>query len=205
MKITFVISRYWPAIGGAEFHCREIAKGLSKNHDVRVLTQILSQSEDWLRLSTIDSPVNYFYYDGSIRVDVIGIGEIAKFFLKTIYPFTGRVRGFGRIFRMVTRMSIRKRLSYLLENSDIIYAVYHGCNEYLYTETYKLARKKKIPFIFQPLSHQHKYWEHPELIYLYKQSDALLVFTESEKRWLIERGGKEERIFVIPPRPSHFE
>lgn len=201
MKITFVISRYYPAIGGAEFHCREIARGLSKNHEVRVLTQSLSQSEDWLRLSTIDSPRNYFYYDGNIKVDVIGIGEIAKLFLKTIYPLVGRVRGLGRIFMMTTRVSIRKRLDCFLENPDVIYAMYHGCNEFFYTETYKLARKRKIPFIFQPLSHQHKHWEHPELIYLYKHSDALLVFTESEKRWLIERGGREERIFVIPPAP----
>lgn len=48
MRLAFVVQRYGPeATGGAEGHCRSLARRLARDHDVRVLTSCARDYAEW--------------------------------------------------------------------------------------------------------------------------------------------------------------
>ena len=62
MNILYTITRYWPAIGGAETHVRQVASVLSTRHQIDVFAHTTDQRVDPIRVSTVDTPQDHPAY-----------------------------------------------------------------------------------------------------------------------------------------------
>jgi hypothetical protein len=73
MQLLVTITRYYPAIGGAEIHTRELLRNLKPPVEPRVVAHWASNRTDWLLGTTLFAPVHDSRYDDEGRsVHLIG-------------------------------------------------------------------------------------------------------------------------------------
>ena len=66
------------------------------------------------------------------------------------------------------------------------------------------TRREGGRFVFTPLRHQRPLgWSSPTFRRLYREADALVALTEGEKRWLVEKGARADRVRVIGLGPQN--
>lgn len=200
MKLVYTITRYWPAMGGAEVHTHELVRRISRAHDVKLITQLNENRTDWLVGTTIKAP-KYIkkYYDDKAEVILINLNQYEKIKLLPFmmaYPVRPlryqALLGFEHIFK--------NKIAAMLNGCELIHHIHVG-REYLGYISWKIARDKKIPFVFTPLVHPSRFWNNKLFIKLYQGSDALIAMTEHEKEWLIKKGVDKEKVHVIGVGP----
>ena len=196
LKILYTITAYPPAIGGAELHTHRIASILAKKHQVKAIAQWTENRTDWLLGTTWQAPESEQEY----QIDGVAVRQITltKAERWSLLPY---VLGYYGIKKLAID-KIADLLAPKIEqyapppDLDLIENVRMG-REGLSYASMKVARKLDIPFIFKPLHHPRWVgWNYRDYINLYREADADIVLTNTEKQTLIELGVKEEKIFV---------
>src|SRR5512146_1476821 len=147
MRILWLMTRYWPAVGGAETHSRQIIQKLAeRGHEISVVTHWDENRSDWLRGTTVAAPgVTRVYADGeAARVTRLGYGPWRR--LRATLPaatYYLRQRGAARdLARMLETDIIRACGSAW----DIVHGVRIG-REPLYLAGRSLAQRVGAPFV----------------------------------------------------------
>ncbi|MBU1007098.1 MAG: glycosyltransferase [Candidatus Omnitrophica bacterium] len=197
MKIVNVIQRYYPAIGGSEEWCRQIARYISKSgQEVSVLTlNIIDEEEFWadrpiekdnVKLGKID-------FDGNILVNRYKVTK-PGFITQKIYEILDKC--LGVYFYGPHSVELYSNLRNEIKDADIVH---------LHTIPYPhnliaffVARYYKKPVVISPHFHPgHPHYERKINYFLLKRCDSVIVMSEYEKRYLCAKGVCEDRISVI--------
>ncbi|MFI5273901.1 MAG: glycosyltransferase family 4 protein [Ktedonobacterales bacterium] len=197
MRILWLMTRYWPAVGGAELHSQQIIHALAeRGHTIHVVSHWDSNRTDWLRGTTVFAPRTVRNYaDGEqARVTRLGYGAARR--LRTAVPaITYYLRQTGAAASLA-RMLETDLLAQCGTGWDIVHGVRVG-REPLYVAGQRFARRLGVPFVFTPLHHPR--WVGPRYrVYLdlYRQADALIALTDHERALYEALGVCPERIHV---------
>ena len=198
MRVLTVIPRYWPAMGGAEQHTRELLRHLSKKNKCKVAT--VCGSENY------PTDVAFAFTESKrVRDDNVIIERVsARGIDRRVLQFVGRKaetnRMARRLFRSAVKRPFQRVLRRLSKDVDVVHAVYNG-----FTPAAEVAANLGKPFVWTPLAHttlpRGTGWSSRGFQKLYKRADALIAMTEYEKEWLIEMGARRDNTHVVPMAP----
>ena len=192
MKILSVIQRYYPVIGGAEYHVKQFMDYLSKNHDVTVFTTAADDlksfwNKDAKKIHQYDSD-NYPVK----RFDLLTPSEINWDKYSQTFPWA--LSQPGPFSPKLWEELIINKIDY-----DLIFASSFPYDHIL--PAYVASKKWKIPIIIMPLIHSEDpeaFFSPTKLSMLY-YSDGISVNTNYEKKILETKGIEGNKISVIPP------
>ncbi|MEE2708295.1 MAG: glycosyltransferase family 4 protein [Gemmatimonadota bacterium] len=202
MNILYTITRYWPAIGGAETHVRQVASVLSTRHQIDVFAHTTDQRVDPIRVSTVDTPQDHEeYYDGASRVHLPGMTTLERLQAMPAarlyhYPLTQPLgfRFYASVFGPKLSRIVREH------RIDVIHNVLLG-TEYLTRLSLETAQCFGLPFVITPLVHEGIWGDSHTLYGMYRRSDAVVALLDEERRLYLEHGVPEARTHVIGVSP----
>jgi len=201
MRILYVVPRYWPSVGGAQLHSRELVQRIGTRHAVSVATQFTSDRDSFAQSVANARPSQY--WDGEICVYRIGPPGLWRPCLQMLSKLYGRLRPINPFFAILLHIAIMPQLEAILRRHqpDILHAVHIGL-VYSSETAYKVARRFQIPYVWTPFPHiEGVGWRGLRFRRLYHASDALIAMTNREKQWLVEQGALAHRVYVIPVGP----
>lgn len=197
MRILWLITRYWPAVGGAEIHTRRIIHELAQaGHTSTVVSHWDSNRTDWLRGTTVTAPGSVRHYQDDAGIPVVRLGYSLSSRLRTIMPATTYYLRVSRSASSLATMLESKIESEVGTHWDVIHAVRVG-REPLYVAGYRFARRLGIPFVFTPLHHPR--WvggRYETYLDLYRKADALIALTNYERDLYANLGVDPTRVHV---------
>jgi glycosyltransferase involved in cell wall biosynthesis len=177
----------------------QLARQFNARHPLQVVTQWDTQRTDWLLGTTLNapSPARTYEVDG-VSVQRITLSNSVRrrlrFWVLAYYMAQGPA-----LARIADALATE--VAPWAASADLI----HNCRtgrEGLSYASFHVARKREVPFVFTPIHHPwwggwlHRYYHH-----LYRQADAIIALTESERQTLIELKVDERRIFVTGMGP----
>lgn len=199
----FWVPRFWPAVGGTEFHSHELARNLAQSQRVTVLTHCTATetaSEPLSRLAAkAKSEVTHF---GNLRVVTLApslqyatsLGLLAQHNI-------GGVR--RRAYCYCFDRAFRQQAQAYVAEADRIHFIYNGLTSAA-TLAVELARDYDIPFVFTPNvldTTDSSAWAAWSFREIYTEATHLIALTTHEKRWLQSQGTPEHKISVVPYGP----
>jgi glycosyltransferase involved in cell wall biosynthesis len=194
MRLLVTITRYYPAIGGAEIHTRELLRNLKPPIKPAVVAHWATNRTDWLLGTTLFAPMHDSQYDDEGRpVRLIGPTLAERLLtlplLFAYYPLQQLVAPqFGHI--------LARHMQPADGRVDVVHNVRAG-REPLSLASLEVARKLSVPFVLTPNHHPRwTGWRYRVYLDLYRRADALIAFTEHERRILVELGVPRERVHV---------
>lgn len=209
MRILWLMTRYWPAVGGAETHARQLIHALAaRGHYLHIVCHWDENRADWLRGVTITAPSLTREYADDDAARVTRLGYTPQRRLRTALDaatYYLRQRGAAA---SLARPLTGDILRVAGPDWDIIHGVRIG-REPLYLAGRDLARQIGAPFVFTPLHHPRwEGWRYRVYLDLYRDADALIALTPSEAQTFARLGVQRERIGVhgigpaLPPEAS---
>jgi glycosyltransferase involved in cell wall biosynthesis len=201
MRILYMIPRYWPSVGGAQLHSRELVQRISQHHAVAVVTQFTVDRHSFPY--SVATAGNSEYVDGAIRVHRIGPSGAWRPLLRMMSRLYGRFRPVNPVFAVVAQWAVMPHLQEVVRSfrPDLLHAIHIGL-VYSSEMAFTAARRRGIPFVWTPLPHiEGTGWRGSRFKRLYRESDALIAMTPRERRWLIEQDAAADRVHVIPVGP----
>ena len=201
MNILYTISRYWPAIGGAETHVRQVAGTLSERHKVWVIAHTNRQQVDPVAICSSGAIQTDRYEDGTVHVQLLGATAIERLRLLPVprlYPYP-RTKPIG--YRLYASVFARMLRTFVQEHQiEVIHNILVG-TEYLSRVSCQVAHEQAIPFVMTPLAHEGIWGDSPSFFEIYRQADAVIALLKVE-RALYERGGVcDSRLHTIGVSP----
>ncbi len=199
------VPRYWPAMGGTELHTHELAKYLSANFDVNVITHSVSSETAGVNLEKdIISANDAVYSEGGVRINRLAMGGVAT----PLYEFVANKHTTHRITRPLYSglfySNLQARSSLITKQCDLIHFVYNGLTDSAVLAA-RNALKWKIPFILTPnildTSDRPHAWNSARFKNLYATAQQIVALTDHESEWLQRQGVPEEKISVVPYGP----
>lgn len=208
------VPRYWPAVGGTEFHSHELAVHLSQSQRVTVLAHCTTTeySQQPLTVSAAQAQ-----FSDTTTGDVRHVKLAPEKQFVNVLSWLGKFHSKNMMARMIYqlffKLAYRKLAMAILKDANRIHFIYNGLTEAA-TLAAQQAAELDIPFIFTPnildTSEYGSDWDSPSFHKLYACADQLIALTEHEAQWLINRGVDKKKISVVPygpilkPRePSH--
>jgi glycosyltransferase involved in cell wall biosynthesis len=194
---------YPPSIGGVQAHVAELRDRL-KHFEADILTLWLEHRTDWLRGSTLNPGATKSFeaapgvtrlgWDWQTRFRILpwalayyaNPAVAARRIAATLVPYVDRATGKDHV---------------LIHNHRI-------GREFLARASLTVARRRGLPFVLTP--HHHPKWRgyrYQGWIDVYREADAVLTHTNSERDEMRRLGVSAERIHVIwgsadPPLPA---
>jgi len=198
-RVLYTSTSYLPAVGGAQIHAHQIGLHLPERFDFQVATQWSEHRSDWLFGTTLGAgKASVAYQVDSIPVTKLGFSIGQKIHMA---PAVGLYYLWqGAAIRHVASI-ISSELRPVARDVDLIHNGRIG-REPLSYASLKVARERKIPFVFTPYHHPRWvgwYYRHYEE--LYRRADAIIALTEAERRLLSELGVQASKIFVAGMAP----
>ncbi len=199
LRSLFVIPRYWPAVGGAELHTRELAHRLNQHHDVAVCHHASNEAEQLEQAAALSQ--RQYKKDGDMDVFQIAPSSTFRTPLKQLASHIPQHRPARKMYNMLYARSIQPTFERIAESYSLIHSVYNGLTPA--TEVaLATARKQNKPFIWTPLAHTEEpegtAWSSEAFRKLYPQADALVTMTSYEKDFLVDMGAQQEKVHVCP-------
>jgi phosphatidyl-myo-inositol dimannoside synthase len=201
MNILYTITRYWPAIGGAETHVRQVASALASRHTVQIAAHTNRQQVDPIRISTIDALQSDVYSDGATHIQLLGVTSTERMWIRPAvrlyqYPRTKKLGYwlYASVFAKKLSQLVRER------QIDLIHNVLVG-TEYLSHVSCQVARHHGIPFVITPLVHEGLWGDSDFFLQVYRQADAVIALLNEERRFYLESGIPSKNIHVIGVSP----
>lgn len=200
MKILYVSSLYPPAIGGAQIQLHHLARAAqAAGADVKALCYSDRNRTDWLRFTTFacETPLDY-EYEG-IPVHRMGFRPDTRLrmlpWAAAYYPC---IVPAARAIARLTQPYVAEACA----GMDLIHLTRIG-REFIARACLEQARQQGIPSVLTPNHHPRwRGWRYAEYDHLYREADALIVYTESEKETLVQDIGVEaDRIHVTGVGP----
>ena len=199
MNLLYTITAYTPSTGGSQHLMHQLARTLITHHSLQVLTQWTTNRTDWLLGTTLKAPSeNTDYQVDRVPVHQIGLSIREKIALvpwvAAYFPLQDlAIHGISRI--------LENHITPYAAQADLI----HNCRigrEGLSYASLNAARKFSIPFVLTPVHHPRwGGWFHRYYHQLYRQADAVIALTETERQILITLGVSEKNIFVTGMGP----
>jgi glycosyltransferase involved in cell wall biosynthesis len=202
LRLNLVGYRYSPAVGGAENYARRLLRELGGEVDARVVTVLTENRADWLR-SLIegerDQPEEY-------EVDGRPVLALAR------WPAAvrGRLRALAPGYHLPGSpvpawmgALLQPHLRSAVEGAQVVHNVFMA-REAFSIGLLEATRRAGGRFVFTPLRHRRPLgWSSPAFRRLYREADALIALTEGEKRWLVGKGARADRVHVIGLGPQN--
>jgi glycosyltransferase involved in cell wall biosynthesis len=205
MDITYINTRYYPAAGGVETHMHELVKILSKNHQMKIITQICDDRKVTFTSTNIFAPKFSPYQDNQVWVYPISPTFYERIrLLPVIFNRIPKLRRYFyenlKFFGLKYFMDVFKpKILNIAIGSNIIHSF--GA-EYLGITAQQTAKELKIPFVITPFVHPG-FWGDDEInINMYKNADAIISLLNTEKEFLISKGIDKTKIHVIGVSPQ---
>lgn len=201
MNILYTITRYWPAIGGAETHVRQVASVLAARHGVYVAAHTNQQRIDPIRVSTVDSVQADVYDDGAARIYLLGATPVERLWVAPavrLYQYAV-TKSFGyRIYASV----FERKLSGLVRTHhiDLIHNVLVG-TEYLSHLSCQVAHRHGIPFVITPLVHEGIWGDGEFFCQVYRRADAVVALLDTERRFYLDHGIPQSNVHIVGVSP----
>ena len=198
LKPTYVVPRYWPNMGGAEQHSREIVQRVARNHAPKVIRFCSTEpvATDYAYAHTTPS----VSFDNTTPIHQWGAPTQLRGPLKFLSGSQSPNKAQRLIFRTIAERQLRQQFTPIAEQSDLFHAIYNG-----FTPAATAAAKADLPFVWTPLAHTTKpegtAWSSKQFKSLYRRADALIAMTAYEKDWLNAQGADIDRIHVCPMAP----
>ena len=202
MDICYTITRYWPAVGGAEVHTHELVKRLSERHRVKVVAQLKAACTDWLRDITMYAPSEpEVYSDDRAEVYIVTTTELERKVLGPLVRMTEQIGALWYVTSPLLRRTFRGKVEEVARGCDLIHNVRAGPQHLSYA-SWDAAKRLKVPFVFTPIPHIDGEGNvFKAFSKLYRRADALIAMTEYERRWLIEQGARPEKVHTLGVGP----
>lgn len=202
MKILHISPLYHPVIGGAEIYIKMLSEKLAeKGHEVIVFTsrtayigyppqpgQAHIPTEE--RINGVKIQRLFIFYgsrwkDNSLLVR--GIHKLLEIFFK---PRLGMILSEGPLFIPSIIWKIVKAKANVVCTINLCYTFFYTC--------YLAKKICNFHLVIIPLLHPQRQWANREINFKAMNiADALIVLTEPERRFLLERGVANEKIKVV--------
>ncbi len=215
LKILHVIQRYYPYIGGAELTFQEIAERLARDgHAITVYTTDAWDLERFWRgdkraVELVSETYNDVFIE-RFEIEYLPFSRLTFPLIKrgmsllAQLPFhtTPLLFSLARFTPYVP--SLDAALDTTSEHFDLVHTANISLDSAVYA-AYRLARRKKIPFVLTPFlhlgedddAHVRRFYTMPHQLEMLKRADAVIVMTEREGNALRERGIAREKIHRI--------
>ncbi|NEQ33938.1 MAG: glycosyltransferase family 4 protein [Leptolyngbya sp. SIO4C5] len=195
MHLLYTLTAYPPALGGAQIHHHLLAQQMQqRGHSLQAVCHWDTNRTDWLLGTTLRSPTQPHHYtiDG-IPVHRLGFSWREKLrlapWLPLYYPLMS-------LALPPIANCIANHLDSYAQSADLIHNVRMGREGISYASL-RAARQHNIPFVFTPVHHPRWVgWRYQAYINLYRQADAVIALTPTEKRTLIELGVAAEKVHI---------
>lgn len=193
LRILFSLTRYWPAVGGAEIHTRELIHALGPRVEPTIVAHWGANRTDWLLGTTLLAPKERTYDDQGRVVHVVAPtwGERLR-----SLPL---VAGYYPLLTLAAPRLGRTLAQHLLAVAgplDLVHNVRIG-REPLTLASLVVARRRGVPFVFTPNHHPRWVgWRYRVYRDVYRQADALIALTEHERGALVRLGASPDRVHV---------
>lgn len=201
MNILYTISRYWPAIGGAETHVRQVAGVLSERHKVWVIAHTNRQQIDAVAICSSGAKQTEHYADGAVRVQLLGATATERLKLlpvRRLYHYP-RTKPIG--YRLYASVFAKKLIAFVREHQiDVIHNILVG-TEYLSRVSCQVAHEHGIPFVITPLAHEGIWGDDPSFFEIYRRADAVIALLKVERALYLWGGVLDARLYTIGVSP----
>jgi len=199
------VPRFWPAVGGTEFHSHELAQHLSLTQRVTVLAHCTKTESLQGSLSLSASQAKATYHDsGKIRTITLAPSKLCRIPLTFLSRYHSKSRLARGLFQLCFARAYRKSAKAMIGDADRIHFIYNGLTEAACMAS-ELARELNIPFIFTPnvldTSATGSAWASHTFKLLYESADRLIALTTHEAKWLAAQGADPKKISVVPYGP----
>lgn len=215
MKVLHVIQRYYPYIGGAEQVFEQIGKRLARDGEsVTVYTTDAWDLERFWRADKraveLENETRDRVYIQRFPIEYLPLSPIAFPALKrgmsilAALPFDTLPLLF-RFARFVPYVpALDDALATTAEHFDLVHTANISLDSSV-VAAYKLARRKKIPFVITPFLHLGesddarvvRFYTLPHQIEMLRRADAVIVMTKREGEALRAHGVAREKIYRI--------
>jgi len=195
MRILYVSPSYPPAIGGAQIHLHALAKAIQNlGNDVNVISQWSDVRTDWLIGTTVlAGSASQYEYD-SVSVWRLG------------FSFSTRVAMLPWVaaYYFLMEPSVRRLSGYMEPylaaasgSPSLVHATRIG-REFVVRAALDFAHRQELPFVLTPVHHPRwRGYLYREYDKIYREADAILALTDTEKEVLIlDKGVAEEKVHV---------
>lgn len=194
LSVLFTITRYWPAVGGAEIHTRALIHSLRGSVQPLIAAHWSENRTDWLLGTTLLAPrAPRRYLDDGVPVHLITPTYSER--VATL-PF---VLGYYPLLPLAARRLghvLHRHLERLDPGVQLVHNIRSG-REPLSLASLELARRRGVPFVLTPNHHPRWIgWRYRVFQQLYREADALIALTEHERAELIRLGARPERVHV---------
>ena len=199
MKLLMTLTAYPPAVGGAQQHMHQLARELIRRHTLSVAAQWDANRTDWLMGTTLRGPLERRRYEiDGVQVCRMALAPDARrrlaLWVYGYYALQGPA-----LARIAAELA--RELAPLAAQAKLI----HNCRigrEGLSFASLQVARERGVPFILTPVHHPRwGGWLHRHYHRLYREADAVIALTESERQTLARLGVDERRISVTGMGP----
>jgi len=181
------VPRFWPSVGGTEFHSHELALRLSEEQRVTVVTHCTITESTQHPLAQLAAEAQFQEHnEGSLRTVTLAPHATKQ----TLLTFLGKHYEDSviarRAYQLIFDHAFRESAMNLTTDADRIHCIYNGLTESAWLAC-DIAHKRNIPFIFTPQ--------------LYRRSSLIIALTEHEANWLASRGVDSTKIQILPYGP----
>jgi glycosyltransferase involved in cell wall biosynthesis len=199
MNLLYTLTAYPPFIAGAQMHQHQLAKALvAQGHDIQVLCHWNQARRDWLLGTTLLHPPNADCVHEGIPVHRLGLSAAEKLRLAPIVPLYYPLMPWA--IQQIAPIFATK-IAPFAQTADLIHNVRIGREGLTYAAR-QVATQYDIPFVLTPVHHPRwQGWRYQVYNQLYRQADAVIALTESERNILITLGVKPDRIHVTGVGP----
>ena len=201
MNLLYTITGYPPAIGGAQAYMHSLARQMAERHDVRVAAHWDRTRTDWLLGTTLRAPRRpgpHAYEVDGVPVHLIAPTAAERLGMAPAVAAYYLLKG-PAIEHISARLA--RHLAPMAGDASLVHNGRMG-REPLSFASLHLARRLGLPFVLTPFHHPRWVgWNYQHYLWLYRQADAVLALTETERQALIGLGVAPQRITVTGMGP----
>jgi glycosyltransferase involved in cell wall biosynthesis len=195
LKIAFVITEFWPLVGGLQKLPLRLGQEFRRaGHEVVVITRFTQERHNLAGYFRAVEKNAKFETEG-VPTIVIAPSGWRRLLLMPVFKLIWRKFTFP-IARLFYVAAFRKVMANAVKDCDCVHFFGVGV-EMLGFSALSAARHVRIPFVVEPAIHADKWGESEVDQMLYQEADRVIAHSDFERKRLCSLGIREERISLI--------